>query len=412
MLENMDLNKKRWIVLAASCLVNVCIGTGYAWSVFQVALVENSAVIFGATVAASAIALAFTIDISMSPIPMIVGGSLQKRFGPKKIVLCGGTLFSLGLFLSGLISSVTMLYFTFGVLCGFGTAFTYSITIANSVRFFPDRKGMVAGISTAAFGLGSILMPPVIQMLINMNGVLFAFRTLGIAFFIVIVVSAQFISECAPDWKPNGYVPPAAGPMNVGADKRWNQMLADPRFWVMFVVFTLFAAAGLMMIAQSSSMAIAAGGAAAVSVSLIGISNTAGRVIWGAISDRIGRYPALMVMAALLAVSGFALSRFASGYITFITFGMLLATCYGGTMGVYPAMTAECFGMKNNGVNYGIIFIGFALGGFIGPILATSLNASTGSYALSLQIVGYMGCAAFALVILLALMNRAKAKKA
>lgn len=412
MLEKMDLEQKRWVVLLASCIVNICIGTGYAWSVFQVALVKNSAAIFGSVLAASVIATAFTIDISMAPIPMIAGGGLQKKFGPKVVVLLGGSLFCAGMFLSGMVSSVKMLYLTFGVGCGFGTAFAYSITIANSVRFFPDKKGMVAGLSTAAFGLGSIIMPPIIQLLINANGVLFAFRTLGIAFFVIIVIAVQFISECSPDWKPRGYVAPTKGPVAVAADKKWSEMLADFRFWLMFVTFTLFAAAGLMLVSQGGSMAIAAGGTAAVSVSLIGIANTAGRVIWGAVSDRIGRYPALIAMAILLAISGFVLSIYSASYPMLMVFAMLLSTCYGGTMGVFPAMTADSFGMKNNGVNYGIIFIGFALGGYIGPILATSLKASTGSYAMPLRIVSLMGCAALVLVVILTAVKRRDVRRA
>lgn len=404
----MELEKKRWFILLASCVVNVCIGTGYAWSVFQVALVNDSAAIFGAAVAASVVAKAFTIDISMAPIPMIAGGGLQKRFGPKVVIMIGGFLFSLGFFLSGQITSVYMLYLTFGVLGGFGTAFAYSITIANSVRLFPDKKGMVAGISTASFGLGSIVMPPIIQWLISCGGVLYAFRTLGIVFFFVIMAAAQFVSECSPDWRPRGWTPPAASASARARDKDWREMLADRRFWLMFAAFTLFAAAGLMLVSQGGSMAITIGGAAgaALSVSLIGAANTAGRIVWGAISDRIGRYPALLSMCALLTASALLLSFVGGSYAAFILPAMLLSSCYGGSMGVFPALTADSFGVKNNGVNYGIIFIGFAFGGYIGPILATALKASTGSYSTPMRIVAVMGCAAFALTALLSAMKR------
>ena len=189
--------------------------------------------------------------------------------------------------------------------------------------------------------------------------------------------------------------------------KNWKQMLADARFYLMIVVFTIFATGGLMVVSQGSPMAQAIGGVdgatAAAIVSIIAVGNTGGRVLWGWISDRIGRYPALMAMAAIVTVSGFALSVFtgSGSVVLFVVFAMLIAMCYGGSMGVYPALTADAFGLKYNGVNYGIMFIGFALGGYIGPILANNLFDSTGSYATPLMAVGIMGAGALVLLFVL-----------
>lgn len=412
----MNLMKKRWAVLAASVVVNICIGTGFAWSVYQTGLFKEAVSIFGMEVAKSQLALAFTICSGVAPIPMIAGSGLQKKLkGPRNVVWLGGILFALGLVCTSFVSSLGMLYLTYGLLCGFGIAFAYGITIGNTVRFFPDKRGLIAGISTAAYGAGSIIFPPIMQKIIASGGVLSAFRILGIFYGVVIMAAAWFISEPPEGWVPEGWTPPAAKHASGGGQpqqKNWKQMLADSRFYLMIVVFTIFATGGLMVVSQGSPMAQAIAGVdgatAASIVSVIAIGNTGGRVLWGWISDRIGRYPALMAMAGIVAASGLALSVFTNSgsLVLFVIFAMLIAMCYGGSMGVYPALTSDAFGLKYNGVNYGIMFIGFALGGYIGPILANNLFDSTGSYATPLMVVGIMGAAALLLLCVLNVMNK------
>lgn len=407
----MDMMKKRWFVLLASVVVNICIGTGFAWSVYQTGLFNEAVTIFGTEVAKSQLALAFTICSGVAPIPMIAGSGLQKTLkGPRNVVWLGGILFAAGLILTSFISSLGMLYVTYGLFCGFGIAFAYGITIGNTVRFFPDKRGLIAGISTAAYGAGSIIFPPIMQKLIAASGVMATFRILGVFYGIVIIIAAWFISEPPEGWVPEGWTPPAAAAgsgNSMMVQKDWKQMLADGRFYVMIVVFTIFATGGLMVVSQGSPMAQAIGGVdaatAATVVSIIAVGNTGGRVLWGWISDRIGRYPALIAMAVIVAVSGFALSASteSGSLLIFVVFAMLIAMCYGGSMGVYPALTADAFGLKHNGVNYGIMFIGFALGGYIGPILANNLFDSTGSYSTPLLAVGIMAAAALILILIL-----------
>ncbi len=411
----MNLMKKRWGVLIASVIVNICIGTGFAWSVYQTALFRDAVSIFGYEVAKSQLALAFTICSGVAPIPMIAGSGLQKTMkGPRNVVWLGGILFSAGLICTSFVRSLAMLYVTYGLLCGFGIAFAYGITIGNTVKFFPDKRGLIAGISTAAYGAGSIIFPPIMQALIESVGVMKTFRVLGIAFGVVILIAALMISEPPEGWVPDGWTPPAVTSAGGSSkvQKNWKEMLADFRFWLMLIVFTIFATGGLMVVSQGSPMAQAIGGVdaatAATIVSIIAVGNTAGRVLWGWISDRIGRYPALIAMAAIVAGSGFALFALEkSGSIAaFVIFAMLIAMCYGGSMGVYPALTSDAFGLKHNGVNYGIMFIGFALGGYFGPILANSLYDSTLSYAVPLLAVGVMSTVALVLILWLAMMNK------
>ncbi len=410
----MDMMKKRWAVLFASVIVNICIGTGFAWSVYQTGLFNEAVTIFGTEVSKSQLAMAFTICSGVAPIPMIAGSGLQKKLkGPRNVVWLGGIMFAVGQILTSFVSSIPMLYVTYGLLCGFGIAFAYGITISNTVSFFPDKRGLIAGIATAAYGAGSIIFPPIMQSLIASNGVMFTFRTLGIVYGVAIVAAAWFITAPPEGWVPDGWKPPvpAAGRPQM-VQKDWKQMLADVRFYLMIVVFTIFATGGLMVVSQGSPMAQAIGkvdaATAATIVSVIAIGNTGGRVLWGWVSDRIGRFPALLAMAVIVTVSGFALSATTeSGSLAiFVVFAMLIALCYGGSMGVYPALTADTFGPKHNGVNYGIMFIGFALGGYIGPILANSLFDSTGSYSTPLMAVGAMAAVALVLLVILSTLHK------
>ena len=411
----MNWMKKRWAVLVASVVTNICIGAGFAWSVYQTGLFNESVSVFGTEVSQAQLALAFTICSGVAPIPMIAGSGLQKTLrGPRNVVWLGGILFSAGLIATSFIHSLSMLYVTYGLLAGFGIAFAYGITIGNTVKFFPDKSGLIAGISTAAYGAGSIIFPPIMQALISQYGVMPTFRILGIGYGVVIIISAWFIKEPPEGWLPDGYVPPVKKGGGSQEQKNWKQMLADIRFYLMIIVFIIFATGGLMVVSQGSPMSQAIGGAdaatAAVIVSVIAVGNTGGRIIWGWVSDKIGRYPALFIMAAIVTASGLILSMLTeSGSLAaFVIFATLIAMCYGGTMGVYPALTADAFGMKNNGVNYGIMFIGFALGGYIGPILANNLFDSTGSYQMPLMAVGIMGAAAIVLLFVLKAVNKSE----
>ncbi len=406
----MDLKKKRWYVLGASLLINLCIGSGYAWSVYAGPLIKT----FGWSAAATA--LTFTIANAVSPICMITGGKIQDKFGPKWVIFAGGIVFGGGIFLSGLTKSLPWLYFSYGILGGFGMGLVYSCTIANTVKFFPDKRGLVAGMATAGYGFGPVLLAPLSQSLIASNGVLFTFKTLGIAYLVIIVVGSQFIMKAPAGYKPEGWEPPvSAASANTGKEKTWAQMLADPLFYLLFSMLTIGATSGLMIISQASPIAQEVVGVtpeeAAFAVSLVAIANMAGRISWGAVSDKIGRYNAIPIMYIILAAAMFTLTLVSTGgFIMYVLAVMFVGFCFGGFMGVFPALTADCFGAKNNGVNYGFMFGGFALGGYIGPVMAASIKAgNNGDYTNAFLIAAAMCVLGIVITFIVRKMNtRAK----
>ena len=247
------LTKKRWLVLAASCLINLCIGSLYAWSVFASPLAEKLGASGGTALTAANLAIVFTVANSVGPVTMISGGSMNERLGPGRVVLFGGLLFGAGLLGCGFAGSVPMLVMCYGLSCGLGMGMVYGCTISNSVKFFPDMRGLIGGITTATYGLSSVLVPPIANRMIGSMGISGTFQVLGVVFIIVICGCSFLIEQCPPDFAPQGWQPKAdksSGGMAV-RDKNWREMLGDPVFYIMIFMLMCGAFSGLMITSRS-----------------------------------------------------------------------------------------------------------------------------------------------------------------
>ncbi|WP_310830807.1 L-lactate MFS transporter [Paenibacillus pedocola] len=409
----MELTKKRWIILIASCFINLCIGSIYAWSVFAAPMAEYLSGLTGLNLTPGDLAIAFTITNSVGPITMISGGWINDRFGPKKVILVGGLLFGGGMILSGFATSVGFLVFSYGIVLGLGTGMVYGCTISNSIKFFPDKRGLVGGVTTAAYGLSSVIIPPIANGLINKSGVTSAFIIIGIAFLVIICSASFFIEKCPSDFVPAGWTPKAHNVVGrpVKNDKDWKGMLASPLFYVMILLLISGAFAGLMCTSQASPIAQKMVGlsaaAATTAVSILALFNTGGRIFAGYISDKIGRINTLAA-ASLLSVAGLTLLYF-SGENTVVTFYIgisVIGLSFGSLMGVFPGFTADQFGAKNNSVNYGIMFIGFALAGYFGPSIMKNVYSTDGSYQRAFVIAAVFGITGFILTFVYKLANK------
>ncbi len=406
----MDYNKRRWVVLVVSCIVNIIIGTGYAWSVFAGPWAELLGV--------PSAALAFTVCNAVGFITMITGGKINDALGPKWVVFVGGLMFGGGALLAGFSKSLGFLIFAYGIVLGLGMGLVYSCTIGNTVKFFPDKRGMVGGLTTATYGLGSVILAPVAQMMVDNMGVASTFKVLGIVYLVVICVGAFLITACPADFVPAGYTPPApAAGQKAPQDKNWNGMIKDPIFYVMFIMLICGAFFGLMMISQcsqvSQNMIGMTAATAATTVSVLALCNAAGRVVCGFISDKIGRVNTLSI-CLVLAIIGLVLV-WCSGYSgsapnsTMYIIGVcLVGFCFGAYMGVYPGFTADQFGAKNNGVNYGIMFIAFSVAGVLGPMIMSSNFESTQSYSTAIIIALALAVVGFVLTFIYRAMSKAK----
>lgn len=412
-MKEKNLDSRRWLVLIASCLINLCIGSIYAWSVFASPLAEKLSALSGGELTSASLSIVYTVANSVGPVTMISGGYINDKLGPRWVVFAGGLLFGGGMLASGFATSIPMLVVTYGLGCGLGMGLAYGCTINNSVKFFPDKRGLIGGIATATYGLSSVLVPPVANLLISGSGISQAFIVLGVAFVLIVGVFSQFILKCPENYCPAGYQPKAAqGGAVLSNDKNWREMLADPTFYMMIFMLMCGAFSGLMITSQASPMAQSitgmGAGLAAMVVSVLALFNAAGRVVAGSLSDRFGRVTVLLA-AFLLEIVGLVilLTTGAGGVAQFIAGVSIMGICFGALMGVYPGFTADQFGAKNNSVNYGIMFIGFALAGCLGPSVVGRVLTSTGSYSGAFLIAGGLAV----LGIVLALLYQKTTKK-
>lgn len=397
----MNLTKRRWVTLIACCLINLCLGSIYVWSVFASSMADFLSVRNGVTLTTADLAIVYTIANSVGPITMITGGWFNDKFGPKKVIFIGGVMVGIGMIASGFATSVGALVVTYGLIFGLGLGMTYGTAVSSCMKFFPDKRGLIGGITTAIYGLGSVILPPVVTMIVSKSSAPTAFKAVGIAFLIIIVVCSFLMEQCPADFVPEGWTPPAVAHNDKIVNKNWKEMLKTPVFYVMILLFTCGAFSGMMVISQASAVAINLVGMTAImastAVSILAVFNAAGRIIAGILSDKIGRINTLTIVTVLGACGLLLLYFTGSGdYAKFYIGIACIGISFGSFMGVYPGFTADQFGAKNNSVNYGIMFIGLAIAGYFGPSAMRSIYMSDGLYtrafliAAACSVVGFV----------------------
>lgn len=387
--SSINLTKRRWLVLLASCLINLCIGALYAWSVFAAPMAVHLSDIIGKELTAADLSIVFSVGNGLGFITMIGGGFLNQKIGPKWVIFLGGVLFGLGFVICGFASSITALVIGYGLFSGLAMGLAYGCTISNSVKFFPDKAGLAGGIATASYGISSVIVPPVANALIEKTGVSKAFILMGSVIVIVVSIFSQMIIKCPDGFVPDGWTPVKTKKedrqRSQTADRNWKEMLAMPVFYNMIIMLFFGAVLGMMAISQASNIAQNMIGMtpamAAIVVSVLALFNTFGRILAGIISDKTGCIQTLraVFIVAVLAMGILYISG--NGSIGLFYIGICLAgVCFGSFMGVYPSFTAEQFGAKYSSVNYGIMFIGFNMAGLIGPMIVSKVFQKTGDY--------------------------------
>lgn len=378
-MKNKNLDKQRWVILAAACFINLCLGSIYAWSVFASAIAPDLGL------SAGDLAIVYTVANSVGPITMITGGWFNDKIGPRLVILVGGVMWGLGMFLSGFATSVGFLIVTYGLIGGLGLGMAYGSTISTCVKFFPDKRGLIGGITTAVYGMSSVILPPIVTVIVAKSEAAAAFKIVGITFMVLIAVSCLFLQQCPDGYRPEGWEMQKRDGGSIPADKDWKGMLKSPVFYVMLLLLTCGAFTGMMIISQASSVAQQMigmdAGAAAIAVSVLALFNALGRIAAGSVSDKIGRIGTLTI-ACMTAVIGLLMLYFSGeGTVALFYAGLsVVGISFGAFMGVYPGFTADQFGAKNNSVNYGIMFIGFALAGYFGPLIMRNTYAADGAY--------------------------------
>ncbi|AKB02841.1 TPA: OFA family MFS transporter [Vibrio cholerae] len=394
------IDKAMRILLAGFC-INLCLGILYAWSVFNKALVTDFG--WSAADASSPYAIA-TIAFSVC---LLVAGILQDRMGPRNILILGTTLTGLGMIASGFASSVLMLNLTFGVMTGAGIGFGYACLSPSAMKWFhPSKKGMVNGLIAAGFGLAAIYLAPLTSALITHLGIQTSFMILGAGVLAIAVPLA-----CTINNPPAGYVP-AEPKLKAGQEAKvvakvanlsWKAMLKTPQFYALWLMYALAASVGLMIIGNITNIASVQANLpnAVYLASILAIFNSGGRVAAGILSDKIGGVRTLL-LAFLLQGGNMVLFATFDSEFTLIIGTAIAAVGYGTLLAVFPSITAEFYGLKNYGTNYGVLYTSWGIGGAIGAAVVGYSMTHSGGYSLAYTISAAM----MAVCILLALITK------
>lgn len=407
----------RWWVVVGAVLIQLCLGAIYAWSVFTPAL--KAAPFNFSNTQTQAI---FSVGLATFAVVMVLAGRWQAKSGPRIVAFTGGILLGAGYLLAGLLGQglfgafVNQLIFI-GLVGGAGIGLAYVCPIAVGMKWFPDKKGLITGLAVSGFGFGATIWVKLADnwgnLLANL-GVLQVFVIYGIVFAVAVVVGSYWMVNPPAGWKPAGWNPPAPakatpatgrGKQGIArgtavADLEPAQMLRTPQFYGIWVMFIFSAMAGLMTIGNIKNFGIEslqAGGLSAAEASAVAgtamgvfyaLANGLGRILWGVISDKIGRKLSLILMCLLQGTIMVLFYWLGSVAALFYLGATIIGFNFGGNFALFPTVTSDLFGNANVGRNYGWVFTAYGVGGIIGPIMAAAIRDAGQAWVAAFVIAG------------------------
>ena len=388
----------RWLPVVGGVFMNLALGSLYAWSVFVLPLEKE----FGWTRAQTS--WVFTIAIVFFAGSFVFAGRLQDKRGPRICAALGGTLVGLGFVLSSWTTSLTYLYVIFGVIVGVGNGFGYATPMPVASKWFPDKRGLVVGLMVGGYGGGSAIFGPIATALINSVGWRATFQILGVLFFAMGMVGTWLLTNPPAGYRPPGWVPAqtGAGAQRTTREYSTAEMLRTPTFYALWVAYCLGATAGLMTISQLVPFARDAGlsaAAATFAITIGAFGNAGGRILSGWLSDALGRLTTLRVMILLSAVAMPALYAWRTEFVLFYLLVIAVYWCYGTQLSVFATTTADFYGTRNLGLNYGVLFTAWGMAGILGPFIAARVHDASGNYRYAFYAAGALALIAFGSVM-------------
>ncbi len=371
----------RWMQLAIGIVcMSMIANLQYGWTLFVEPIDDKHG--WGRT----AIQVAFTIFIVTETWLVPVEGWFVDRFGPRIVVLIGGVLCALSWALNAVADSLALLYLA-AVIGGIGAGGVYGTCVGNALKWFPDRRGLAAGLTAAGFGAGSALTVVPIATMIETSGFEQTFLVFGLGQGLVILALAWFLAD-----------PPKPGHGRAAAavtERRHfapQEMLRTPVFWVMYAMFTMVAAGGLMITAQLGPIA-ADMGLVDAPVSLLGLTlpaltfalsidrvmNGITRPFFGWVSDHIGRENTMFIAFTIEAVGVMALSAYGADPVAFVILTGLVFFAWGEIFSLFPACCADTFGSRFAATNAGMLYTAKGTAALLVP-LGNLMVAATGSW--------------------------------
>jgi len=357
-----------WRVTFAGLGINLALGILYTWSVIAKGIPDE----WGWTQADKS--WPYAIACLVFCLVMVPAGRMQDKLGPRLVASIGGVLVGVGMIIASQFDTPVGYMIGFGLLAGAGIGFGYASATPPAVKWFPAAKtGLIAGLVVSGFGLASVYAAPLSKWLIGQYGIPNTVCALGIAFLIVVVGLAQLLAP-----PPKGYVPPGTPPQpaNGGNGKKENftpgEMLCTWQFYVLWFMYACGAGAGLMVISKLSAIASLQAGVKLgfVLVAALAVGNGAGRIIAGILSDKLGRTVTMFGFFVFQAILVLALSQVNAGsplanVFVLSLISALIGANYGSNLAIFPSITKDFYGLKNFGMNYGLVFTAWGVGGFM-----------------------------------------------
>ncbi len=395
----------RWWLVAAALLLQFSIGAVYAWSVFSKALTVAEPFQLSKLEGA----LPFEVTIGMIFIGSYIGGRLQDKKGPRLVALMGGIIYAVGIILASFSHNrgqLWLLVLSYGVIGGFGLGFAYIVPIAMLQKWFPDKRGLITGLAVGGFGFGTVLTSPISQGLIDINKDVptKAFLPLGIGYLILSLIGASFFRNPPSGYQVPGFSPATSGPVvDSGKDYTEKEALRTPQWYLLMTILALNVTAGIALISQAAASATDIAGytkaGAAGLVGALAIFNGGGRIVWAVVSDHTGRMPAFAAMLGLQGICLLAIPH-ASSAVLFFILAAVIYLCYGGGFGTMPATAGDYFGVRHAGAIYGLMILGWSLGGIIGPFIISGLIGGAKNYTLGYTVIAVIALASMVLTVI------------
>ncbi len=384
----------RFLVPPAALAVHLCIGQAYAFSTFNLPLTK----LIGLTHSApddwdlKQIGWVFSIAIGILGISAAVFGRWVETVGPRKSMFTAAMCFGGGFVVSAVgihLHQLWLVYLGYGVLGGCGLGIGYISPVSTLIKWFPDRPGMATGMAIMGFGGGALIAAPLSVMLMEhfktatSNGVLETFVTMGVIYFMFMMIGVYAVRIPAADWKPAGWTAPAQPKQlvtaaNVAVDMAWR----TPQFWLLWGVLCMNVTAGIGVLGQASPMiqeifnGRVTAAAAAGFVGLISLFNMAGRIFWASTSDYLGRrntYMIFFLLGIVLYSSVPTLGHIGSIPLFVAAFCVILSM-YGGGFATIPAYLRDMFGTYQVGAIHGRLLTAWSVAGVLGPVLVNYIR--------------------------------------
>jgi MFS family permease len=369
-----------WKVVWAGFGVNLSLGVLYSWGMISAALIDEF------QWSATQTQIPYMIASVVFALSMIPGGRLQDKIGPRIVLIIASVLAGCGFILSSLFITVVGLTLFFGIVFGLAMGYGYAAPTPAAVKWFhQNHRGFISGIVVSGFGLAPVYIAPLTRILIHRYGIRPTFIILGILFFLTIFFLSFLIHN-----PPFGHKPirlqskRRKRPLLPAKEYDYSAMLKIPQFYLLWVLFFFGTFSGLLIIGQMVKIGQEQAGMenGAILVMTYALFNFLGRISWGSISDLIGEKTTLSVIFAVQVIVYFIFHTMTQPF-TLLIGKSLVGFTFGGMLTIFPVLTAQMFGLKNLGVNYGFMITAWGVGGVLGPLLGGTVRDITGTYQTS-----------------------------